>query len=241
MTGSIPDVREWRTCLSLLALAFVGMLFSSISAHAADLTGSATLTSDYVWRGTTQSQGRPAAQVGFRLANRSGFHGSAWGSNVEFGPDVRARRELDFAVGWAGNLSDHWALDVDILRYQYPSTIVDIDWNEIIGIVTYADNYWLSLGYSQHALGSNGRGLYAQVGAKFPVRGNLRIEAVAGRYVLEDAYGESYLHAQLSAILTVRAPFELRLSTHAIDAHADRIFGEANTGSRIEAAVQATF
>ncbi len=240
MTDTISSATR-RSLRSLGMLAIVGVLTVCANARAADLTGNAALTSDYVWRGSTQTQGTPAVQAGFRLMGASGFYGSAWASNVRLAPETGASTEFDFAVGWTGNLSDDWALDVNVLRYQYPSTAVDLDWTELDGTLTYAGNYWLSLGYSPEALGSSDRGLYAQVGARFPVRDRLRIEAVVGRYFLEDVYGKSYSHAQLSAIWTMKGPLELRLTAHVTDSNAEDIFGAHFAGGRFEAAVQASF
>lgn len=241
MTGIASPAPARRALRPLGALAIAGALSAGATARAADLAGNATLTTDYVWRGSTQTQGDPAVQAGFRLAAAFGFYGSAWASNVRFAPETAASTEFDFAVGWAGKLSEDWALDVNVLRYQYPSTAVDLDWTEVDGTLTYAGNYWLSLGYSPEALGSSERGLYAQVGARFPIRERFRIEALAGHYFLHDVYGKSYSHAQLSAIWAVKGPLELRLTAHATDSNAEDIFGTHFAGDRFEAAVQASF
>ena len=241
MKHTIFRARELRTYLPFDVLAMVGLLSLGGHASAAESSGSAALTSDYVWRGTTQTQGDAAVQAGFKLAGDFGFYGSVWGSNVEFAPDIHASSELDFTVGWAGNLAGHWALDVNVLRYQYPSTTVDLDWTELNGTLTYAGNYWLSLGYSPEALGSDDAGVYTQIGARFPVNDAFRIEAAAGHYWLDEVYDRSYWHAQLSAVWTVAAPLELRLTAHATDSNAETIFGDDFAGDRIEAAVQASF
>lgn len=233
--------REASVPLLFAACAGIGLLALGGNAGAATLSGNAALTSDYVWRGTTQTQGDPAVQAGLKLAGDSGFYGSVWGSNVEFAPDTHASSELDFTVGWAGEIAPNWALDVNLLRYQYPSTTVDLNWTELNGTVTYAGNYWLSLGYSPEALGSDEDGLYTQVGARFPINDAFRLEAAAGYYYLQDIYSDSYLHGQLSAVWTVKAPLELRVTAHATDSNAEDIFGQDLAGDRIEAAVQASF
>jgi uncharacterized protein (TIGR02001 family) len=241
MDHTIFRARELRAYLPAAVLGIVGLMALGANARAATLTGNAALTSDYVWRGTTQTQGDAAVQAGFRLAGESGFYGSAWGSNVEFTPDTHASSEFDFAIGWAGNVGEDWALDVNVLRYQYPSTTVDLNWTELNATATWAGNYWLALAWSPEALGSEEAGAYGQIGARFPINDALRIEAAAGYYWLDDVYDDSYAHGQLSAIWAVKAPLELRLTAHATDSGAERIFGENLAGDRIEAAVQASF
>ncbi len=238
--------REALAPLLLAACAGVGLLALGADARAERapafaMSGSATLTSDYVWRGSSQTQGDPAVQAGFKASHRSGWYASAWASNVEFAPATHASSELDLSLGWSGKLAPDWALDANLLHYRYPSTTVDLNWTELNGTLTYRDGYWLSLGYSNRALGSAERGLYAQLGARLPLNDTLRLEAALGHYALEDVYGRSYSHAQLSAIWALQAPFELRLSAHATDHDAERIFGDDLAGSRIEAAVQASF
>ncbi len=241
MTLQLFRSREATVPLVFSACAGAALMLAASSASAATVSGNAALTSDYVWRGTTQTQGDPAVQAGFKLAGDSGFYGSVWGSNVEFAPDTHASSELDFTIGWAGNISDDFALDVNVLRYQYPSTTVDLNWTELNGTLTYRNNYWLSLGYSPEALGSDEDGIYSQVGARFPINDAFRIEAAVGYYWLDEIYDDSYLHGQVSAVWAVKAPLELRLTAHATESNAEDIFGDDFAGDRIEAAVQASF
>lgn len=235
--------REATVHLSTALGAIVALLFLGAPVQAATVNGNATLTTDYVWRGTTQTQGDPAAQAGFKVTGDSGFYASAWGSSVEFAPEVRASSELDFTVGWGRSFNGDWAVDVNVLHYRYPGTTVDLDWTELNGTLTWKGNYWASLGYSHEALGYDASGTYALVGAKFPVTDRFRFEGVLAHYFLDDAVvaADGYSHGQVSAIWTFKAPYELRLTAHETDSDAKRILGDDFAGSRIEAALQASF
>lgn len=235
--------REARAPLSTAICVVVGLMCFGAQARAADVSGNATLTTDYVWRGSTQTQGDPAVQAGFKLSGNSGFYASAWGSTVKFAPETHASSELDFTLGWGKRLNDDWAMDVNVLRYQYPSTALDLNWTELNGTLTYRDNYWASVGHSNEALGYDAAGTYVQAGAKFPVNDAFRIEASVAHYFLDDEVvaAEGYSHAQLSGVWAFKAPFELRVTAHATDSDAKAIFGDDFAGSRIEAALQASF
>ena len=224
-----------------LCLATLVALAASADALAIDTSGSAALTSDYVWRGSSQSQGDAAIQAGFRLAGASGAYAAVSGSGVEFAPETHASSELDFIVGWNGKLAGAWTLDANLLHYRYPATTVDLNWTELNTTLTWKDNYWLSLGWSPQALGTTQDGLYSHLGVRVPVSPRLRLEAAAGWYQLQDAAGGGYAHGQLSAIWAVAAPIELRLSGHFTDQHARQLFGDNAAGTRWEAAVQASF
>lgn len=235
--------RETRAPLIALLAVVVGDMSLASQTRAADLSGNAALTTDYVWRGSTQTRGNPAVQAGFKIADDSGLYASAWGSNVKFGPETQVNAELDFTVGWTGALSDDWSADINVLRYQYPSTALDLNWTELNGTITYRDNYWASIGHSNEALGYDSSGTYAQVGARLPINDSVRIEASVAHYFLSDAVvaRDGYSHAQLSGVWAFKAPFELRVSAHATDSNAKAIFGDDYAGSRIEAALQASF
>ena len=236
--------RKGAILLAIAIAAGVG-LFALDARAGATLSGNLTLTTDYVWRGTTQTQGDPAVQAGFKVAGESGFYGSLWASNVEFAPATHASSEFDFTFGWGRKLDGEWALDVNVLHYRYPSTTVDLDWTELNGTLTWKDNYWVSLGWSNEALGFDESGIYALLGARFPLDDRFRLEAALGWYDLADVDGDlrddGYAHGLVSAVWTLKAPFEARLTAHATDARAKDFFGEDFAGSRIEAALQASF
>ncbi|MGE8286695.1 MAG: TorF family putative porin [Stenotrophomonas sp.] len=210
-------------------------------AFAATISGNATLTSDYVWRGSSQTQGDAAVQAGFRVAAAEGLYAAVSGSNVEFAPQVHASSELDVSVGWAGALSPEWSIDANLLHYRYPATTVDLNWTELNTTVTWRRDYWLSLGWSPQALGTRQDGLYSQLGARWPVNERLRLEAMAGYYTLQDARGGGYAHGQLNAVWRVTGPLELRLSAHGTDRRAKTLFGDDLAGTRWEVAVQGAF
>lgn len=239
MSPALP--RTGRRTPALRAAAALSLaLVITAPAYAATVGGSAALTTDYVWRGTTQTQGDPAVQAGFKASADNGLYGAVWGSNVEFAPETRASSELDVTVGWSGNVAEDWALDVNLTHYRYPSTTVDLNWTEAIGTLTWKQNYWAQLGYSTEALATDEAGAYAQLGAKVPLGEQVRLEAAAGYYWLDDAYDDSYAHAQLGAVWAFKAPFELRVTAHATDSSARSLF-PGLAGSRVEVALQAAF
>lgn len=218
-----PSVlREAAIPVSACALAIAGLMAAGCQqARAADFSGSAALTTDYVFRGISQTLGDPAAQAGFKVAGESGVYGQVWGSTVEFAGDTGASSEIDYIVGWSGKLADDWALDVNVTYFDYPSARVDLSYAELIGTVTYRDNYWLMVGWSPDVFATSETGVYAQVGARMPLSDTVRLEGALAHYDLDDAYGDSYSHAQLGAVWAFKAPFELRVTAHGTDGGAD--------------------
>lgn len=223
-----------------VTVAVSGLLLGTATSVHAQVSGSAALTSDYVWRGSSQTREKPAIQAGFKYAHESGLYASVWGSNVKFKPDNGASSEFDIALGWNSKIADDWTLDAYFLRYQYPGSDVGLNWNEINVAATWRDNYWLAVGHSTNAMASKTTGTYALIGARFPVNDQWRIEGTLARYVLDSAYADSYTHGSVGVVWAFKAPFEARLTLHGTDAAAKRLF-PGMAGSRVEFAVQTSF
>lgn len=206
----------------------------------AQVSGFAALTSDYVWRGSSQTQEDPGLQASFRYGHKSGIYALAWGYNVRFEPDNGASSEFDLALGWSGQIAPDWSLDLYVQRYEYPSTSIDLDWNEFNAALTWRNQYWVTAGYSGDAMASDATGTYTQAGARLPIGGKLRFEAMLARYFLDSDYADDYTHGSISAVWAFQAPFEVRLTLHDTDSAAKRLF-PGLAGSRAEFALQASF
>ena len=51
----------------------------------ADISANFSFTTNYVWRGMTQTMDDPGYSGGFDYTDDSGFYAGTWGSNVAFG------------------------------------------------------------------------------------------------------------------------------------------------------------
>jgi uncharacterized protein (TIGR02001 family) len=109
-----------HTVLALCTLFVIG--------HAqAGSSGNLALTSDYVFRGISQSNQHPALQAGIEQAADNGLYVGAWGSNVSWLADtsssaapISSSLELDAYAGWRGTLSPTVSVDVGAQYYAYP-------------------------------------------------------------------------------------------------------------------------
>lgn len=215
------------------------LLSFGATVKAADVSGTATLTSDYVWRGSSQTQEKPAVQAGIKLSGDNGLYASVWGSNVTFASTADAASEFDLSVGWGGTLNDDWSVDVSALRYVYPGTS-HLDWNEVNASATWRERAWVGVGHSSNAMATGFAGSYVNAGVRIAASEQVRFELGAAHYGMRDAPGD-YNHGWASAIWVFNAPFELRATAHATDGAARTRFGRDYAGTRLEAAVQATF
>tara|TARA_Y100000361_G_scaffold103857_1_gene93564 strand:+ start:587 stop:1216 length:630 start_codon:yes stop_codon:yes gene_type:complete len=118
-----------------LAFATVLGLMSS-TAYAVEFDGSAGVVSNYVWRGATQSDGKPALQGSVGLTTEKGFYANAWGSQVDYGDDTTA--EVDLTVGFSNDINEVVSYDVGYIKYSYTGDDVDFkdDAGEVFGTLS---------------------------------------------------------------------------------------------------------
>ncbi len=102
-------------------------LCTCVSAQDLTLSANATLTTNYVFRGISQTAGDPATQGGFEAEYRVYYLG-IWGSNVDFGttegPNGARLDIADIEIDYYGGIRKTlWGMDWDVGAYYsaYPS------------------------------------------------------------------------------------------------------------------------
>ncbi|MEO5735866.1 MAG: TorF family putative porin [Variovorax sp.] len=115
-------------------------------------TWNLSATSDYVFRGVTQSNFGPALQGGLDYSfGDSGLYVGIWGSNVDFNDSDGPNLEIDTYVGWNHDVSEAVNLDLSLLHYGYSGERHDygsIDYSEFIGAATWNEMLTFSVGYA---------------------------------------------------------------------------------------------
>lgn len=88
------------------------------------LSGNVAVTSDYPFRGLSQTLEEPAIQGGLDLAHPSGLYLGAWGSSVNFGEaaNPRAQVEMDVYGGFGFSAAELFDVDVGAIYYAYPGS-----------------------------------------------------------------------------------------------------------------------
>lgn len=95
------------------------------------VSGSATLASDYRFRGVSQTDRQLAVQAGITVAHESGVYAGTWASNLAgWGTFGGANMELDLIGGYRVALSDGAMLDVGLTWYLYPGGAEKTDFAE---------------------------------------------------------------------------------------------------------------
>jgi len=165
---------------TMSTLAIAGLMTASpmaISTAAAEwsASGNVALTTDYVYRGISQTDSGAAIQGGFDLEHSSGFYAGIWASNLDF--DDNADIEVDYYAGFGGEFKNMVGYDVGVIYYAYPDSSDaddnDYDFTEVYGSLSYDFGpaaVSLGVNYSSDFFGTNtDNATYVALGVDVPL------------------------------------------------------------------------
>lgn len=178
-----------KTVKPALLTAVAAAALTSGSALA-ELSANIGVTSNYVWRGLSQSDDGPAISGGIDYEHASGLYVGTWTSSVgDWGNEQAGDGyELDGYFGFAGTAGP-LGYDLGFIYYAYPLN-TELDFYEVYGLVSY-DFVELGLAYDPDNEDSY---VSAAVGLELPQ--GLGLGLLAGRYLLDA--DDDYNHYQLS-------------------------------------------
>ena len=145
------------------------------------VTANVGLFSEYIFRGISQTAGKPAVQGGFDYAHSSGFYLGTWGSNIswleDFGLYTRSSLEWDFYGGYKNAFpgQEDWTYDIGTLYYYYPGSrnpgVTNANTWEIYGAVAWK---WISFKVSYNlidyfAIPDSDGSWYFDLSATYPI------------------------------------------------------------------------
>ena len=202
----------------LFSSALFALLAGNASAANASkplpISANVAYTSDYFWRGLTQSNDNFSLQGGFDYVHESGFYLGTWAAGVEFaGSDntvdnPRAFQELEGYGGFKGKVGTDITYNVGIIHYAYPgaNNAFNYDFNEAygsLGFTTSGLDLGLGVNYSNDFWGGSGAATFIQGTIGYKVEDTpLSVSGSLGRQNVKDntAYGvEDYTVFGLSA------------------------------------------
>jgi len=151
---------------SFLSIALLTALTSNFSY--AEVTANVSASSNYYWRGVTQTADAAAISGGIDYNNGSGFYAGTWTSNIDFGNE--ASYELDIYAGFSKEL-DNFSYDLGYIYYSYPDASGSSDFGELYGALSWQ---WLEtkisyLTHAQNDASSEEDMLYVELNANFTI------------------------------------------------------------------------
>jgi uncharacterized protein (TIGR02001 family) len=109
--------------LAAMSVAAPALADDAPAAPASDwtVTGGATLTSDYRFRGVSQTDRRFAIQGTLGVSHSSGFYFGTWGSSIDDYVATGGDQEIDLYAGYKKTISGT-TIDGGVLYYYYPGS-----------------------------------------------------------------------------------------------------------------------
>jgi uncharacterized protein (TIGR02001 family) len=163
-------------------------------AQEGEFSGSVTLTSDYVYRGFTQTDGAPMIQGSFDYASDR-FYVGTWASGVDFGDGTST--EIDLYAGWTPTVGA-FDLDIGAIYYWYPDAPDNPEQNFVevyAGASTTLGEtveVGASVAYSPDFYLETGDALYFAASAGVPLGENFGVDATVGYSDFQDLNGADY-------------------------------------------------
>ena len=173
------------------------------------------LTSEYYFRGVSQTDDKPAIQGGFDyevdVLDGLGVYAGVWGSNVDFN-ETPATNGANIELDWYGGLRGEvpgvgigW--DVGFIYYWYPGAggALNYDFVEVQGALSYDFDIveaTASLNYSPDNFGATGNAWYSKFGlTSAPLFDLVTLSAYVARQNVADAANYTEWNAAASVTL----------------------------------------
>jgi uncharacterized protein (TIGR02001 family) len=194
--------------------------------------GAVVVTSDYVFRGVSQSDGAVAAQADLHIRPARSWFAGVWTSTANPPPGNVASYEMNLYAGRSWDLSDRWAASASYVRYLYPNSRVHgrYDSDELSVSLKFDDRLMLTAAVAPHATrySSGGwvfrrRALSYEASLRQPLFRSASVVAAVGYYDTQALFRASYW-AWNAGISTQAGPVELTLIRFGVDATGRRLF-----------------
>ena len=233
--------------IAVICLLVGGVLFAPRAADAITFDGDLTYTSDYVYRGISETGGRSAAQVDLHLATADGTFVGVFASTLDrlwnrayaiLGWDY----ELEEYLGHRFDLSQSWSTTLTGVNYQYKhgNAPMNNDFQEVSVAVSYVDSWSLTAAYIPNAVRYDrgyrlGRypAYTADMASQWPIVGRLFLAAGAGYYFSDSAdyfYGNAGLAFEFKSL-------RLEAGYYVSQERAQSLFPYGRAGSRMAGSV----
>lgn len=217
-------MKKTSIALAIGSLTLGAMAMTATTAAiAAEASGNIALSTDYKFRGISQSDGE-AISGGFDVAFDNGFYIGTWGSSIE---DWGNGLELDYYAGYGGEFNESVSYDVGLLAYTYPNEDSgDLDYNEIYGSIGVAD-FTFGFAYSDDYFAGTGDFTYLYVDYSYALSESYSLDLHLGDNAIddEDAFGTPDYMDYSIGISTSFEGLDLSLSYIDTDLSTDECFG----------------
>ena len=220
-------------CLAASTLIATSTVMAWESADGQHSTSaSVALSSDYMWRGYSQTDSEPAISGSLDYGHASGFYAGTWASNVDFSDsnNNQAHIEIDAYAGFSNKLGGTGiGYDLGVLRYMYPGTD-SLDWNEYYASLSYSI-FTAGIAYTDKIYGGDKDATYYSLGFGYDLPMNVALSANYGYY--DDESADNNPTDYSIGLSTEMVGFGLNLTYTDTDSDGEALYGENIADGRL--------
>ncbi|WP_454714599.1 TorF family putative porin [Caulobacter segnis] len=224
--------------IALAAAAATVALSGAAMAEELKLSYNLGVTSDYVFRGVSQTMEDPAIQGGVDATYGIGYAG-VWASNVDFGTDDPTA-EIDVYAGVRPTIGDT-SLDLGVLYYGYvkdkgaPGSVSYMEFKAAASRPLGPATVGLAVYYSPEFTGDTGNAIYYEVNGAVPLMDKLTLSGALGHQEIDN--GSEYATWNIGATYAITEKLGVDVRYHDTDEHG---YGKIY-GSRVAISLKAAF
>lgn len=217
--------KPYSHSLKMLSIA----LLCQADLAVAELHGTITGTTNYIYRMYSKSNNGPALQGNLDYQHSSGIYVGTTLSNFNIGksevegteddifPDS-AQLEVTPYLGWNYKFADDWRLDLQYSRYIYDGKLygLDADYNEFYLFLHYKDIISAQVSYSDDFYALGDAAYFFELTGRYPLTDYLEFSSSAGYAIADKVLLADYAYWNVG--LTGRYKF-IALDLRYYDAH----------------------
>lgn len=218
-------------------------VLASPVAQGISVGGDVTLTSDYIFRGISESNGRGAAQLDLHVTTSGGSFAGAFASTLNGINGRGADYEVEAYLGHRLDLSPAWSTTFTAVDYSYlhGRQPFSNDYQELAAAVSYLDRWTVSLAFSPNAVRYEvpyrlGRypTFVSDVSGQLPLLGRLFLAGGLGYYALDWPGGRGYAYGN-AGVGFEYGPWRLDAAYYVIQRRAQELFIYGRAAERFAA------
>ena len=182
-------------CSSLCIFLFTPSLYAQSTEpnpSSFSVSGDITLTSDYRFRGISNSDNHPTLQGSVSLVHDSGLYAGVWASHIDLG--IGTSTEIDYYLGYNRALNEDASLDLSYTYYDYPHAVDEAkaDYGEFAAIYAHnnafitGDTATFSVYYSPKFTADSDQAYYVETAYQYPLAQQFQLLTSIGYTRLTD-------------------------------------------------------
>lgn len=191
-----------KTLIASSILAASSLAATVQAADKSPVTANFAATSNYIWRGATQTSDEAAVSGGIDYAHSSGFYAGTWVSSLggNSSPSTgNGSYEHDIYAGYTMDAGPV-GMDFGTILYRYPvSSLIKNDFQEIYAHFTISDfGFGVDYTVDKESNVANDNDLYTWVSWSTELKKDLTLGLKIGNYDFDGTSTGDYTHYQVS-------------------------------------------